>query len=431
MSRLGRTAVLAVLAALLCVPAAQAAFPGANGRIAYTLLVDENPDDGVLSGQTDTFTAIPGEFTRTNLTQSPFYETNPSWSADGHRMVVNVASSSGSGLFTMDDQGGDLKYVASVRGGHFPVLSPDGTRIAFGEAPSGNDNNYEVSVINVDGTGYTNLTQSPGVDLAPSWSPDGTRIAFNSARAGGAEIYTMKADGSDVTRVTTSGLNLDPDWSPDGSRIAFMDASGDGDIHVINADGTNEVNLGAPGYQSGPAWSPDGRQIAYVHGDLGTYYEIYVMNANGSNPTRVTWSESSVGTPSWQPRPADASLCDHVSVRPRVLSPADRRFVKLFLAAPSALSAAPVLVDITGVTQDEPTGRVQDALPAHRPERVRVKAEAGWRGNGRVYEVSYTASAGTAEPCSGTVQVSVPRGEWPPAADSAPPSYDSFVATAP
>jgi TolB protein len=431
--KLGLTAAVGLLIALLCAPVALAAFPGANGEIAYTLLVDPDPTDPVITGQTDAFAIVPGTFMRRNVTQTDsLFETNPSWSADGRRLVVKASSGSGgNGLLTMDDQGGDVDFVASVPGGHYPVFSPDGTKIAFGEAPSGNDNNYEVSVINTDGSGYTNLTQSPGVDLAPSWSPDGSRIAFNSARNGGFDIYTMNADGSDVQRVTTSTMALEPDWSPDGKRIAYMDGSGgsDGNIHVINADGTGDVSLGRPGYETDPVWSPDGTKLAFIYqAEFGATYEIYVMDADGgANLQRVTVSETHVGAPSWQPLQSQPTLCDEVSVTPSVLEPPDHRFVKVRLSARSSPSAE---IRITGVTQDEPTGRVKDALPAQRPERVRIKAEATYGGDGRTYAIAFTASNGTSS-CSGSVSVGVPRGQWPPAISSAPPSYDSFTPTAP
>jgi Tol biopolymer transport system component len=306
------------------------------------------------------------------------------------------------------------------------VYSPDGTKVAFGEAPSGNDNNYEVSVVNVDGSGYANLTQSPGVDSAPSWSPDGARIAFTSARAGGFDIYTMKADGSDVQRVTTTGMAFGPDWSPDGTRLAYMDASGDTAIHVIDADGTDDVSIGQPGYEADPAWSPDGAKIAFVYQrEIGAYYEIYVMDADGGNLSRVTVSESSPGPPSWQPLQTDPTLCDDVAVTPRVLRPPDHRFVKVFLSAPGHPGA---VIQRTGVTQDEPTGRVKDALRTQRLDRVRLKAEAQYGGDGREYEISFSASDGTST-CTGSVTVSVPRGDWPPAVNNAPPSYDSFTAS--
>lgn len=291
--------LLIVLAILVAPAAAEGAFPGQNGKIAYSMLVDSDPNDGVSSGQTDIFTITPGQFDRTNLTNSPGFETNPSWSADGTKMVFNSA-----GLYTIDADGGNRTFVAGVNGGHYPVFSPSGSRIAFGQAPTFDDNNYEVAAVNIDGSGLTNLTQSPFVDLSPSWSPDGARIAFNSARSSPSDIYTMNADGSAVARVTTSGHALDPDWSPDDTRIAFMDFGGDGDIHVINADGTGEVSLGAPGYDSEPAWSPDGAKIAFLSRRHGPGDEIYLMNADGSGATRVTYSDQPAGAPAGSHLPA-------------------------------------------------------------------------------------------------------------------------------
>jgi hypothetical protein len=80
MSRLRQALFLMCIAALLVPPAAQAAYPGENGMIAYTLLVDPDPTDGVTTGQTDIFTITPGTFIRTNITNSPDFETNASWS---------------------------------------------------------------------------------------------------------------------------------------------------------------------------------------------------------------------------------------------------------------------------------------------------------------------------------------------------------------
>ncbi len=296
-------------------------------------------------------------------------------------MVVKISSTGGSGLFTIDTNGAIVTFVGSVSGGHFAVFSPDGTRIAYGEAPGSNDNNYEVSAINVDGTGYTNLTQSPGVDLSPSWSPDGT-------------------------------------------RIAFMDYSGDGDIHVINADGTGEVNLGTPGYARLPAWSPDGTTIAFLSRQLGSWDEVYVMNADGSGVTQVMWSESAAGAPSWQPiDPNQPPECVHLSVEPRSLQPADKRYVKVRLSA----VGDPRTITVTGVTQDEPVGRFPDAKLRPHPDRVFLRAEHSQSGDGRVYHVAYTATDDQGGECTGVARVEVRQGEFPPAVDSAPPSYDSLT----
>ena len=66
------------------------------------------------------------------------------------------------------------------------------------------DASADVYVVNVDGSGRTQLTTDPKEDSFPTWSPDGKRIAFQSARDGNEEIYVMNADGTGQTRLTDS-----------------------------------------------------------------------------------------------------------------------------------------------------------------------------------------------------------------------------------
>ncbi|MFZ3085436.1 MAG: hypothetical protein WA097_02185, partial [Candidatus Hydromicrobium sp.] len=67
-------------------------------------------------------------------------------------------------------------------------------KIAF---DSMRDLNYEIYIMNADGSGQVNLTNNPAGDSTPSFSPDGSKIAFESARDGNFEIYTMNVDGSE------------------------------------------------------------------------------------------------------------------------------------------------------------------------------------------------------------------------------------------
>ena len=71
---------------------------------------------------------------------------------------------------------------------YFPSWSPDGTKIAFG---TDRDGNYEIYVMNVDGSNLINLTNNAATDYYPSWSPEGTKIAFGTNRDGNYEIYVM------------------------------------------------------------------------------------------------------------------------------------------------------------------------------------------------------------------------------------------------
>jgi len=84
-------------------------------------------------------------------------------------------------------------------------------RIAFS---SDRDGDWEIYVMNADGSGQINLTNEPSTDWFAACSPDGTRIAFPSERDGDWEIYVMNADGSGVTRCTEEPVDDGgPEWS--------------------------------------------------------------------------------------------------------------------------------------------------------------------------------------------------------------------------
>jgi Tol biopolymer transport system component len=110
--------------------------------------------------------------------------------------------------------------------------------------------NCEIYVVNVDGSGKTNLSRNSAIDGYPDWSPDGRRIVFNrEVYRGGHEIVdlvTTNPDGTGLTQLTLAPLGGGvPRWSPDGSRIVFQFEGEEEtlDIFMINADGSNRVNL--------------------------------------------------------------------------------------------------------------------------------------------------------------------------------------------
>lgn len=145
------------------------------------------------------------------------------------------------------------------------------------------DGNAEIYVMDANGDNPINLTQHPAIDIMARWSPDGRQVAFVSKRHdpnGGAEVYVMNADGSDVRRLTYSEIAaITPNWSPDGKRIVFAQVVGVTDpddpfpllteLYSVRLDGSDRTRLtftGPPYYQrhiflESPSWSPDGSRI--------------------------------------------------------------------------------------------------------------------------------------------------------------------------
>lgn len=121
---------------------------------------------------------------------------------------------------------------------------------------------YRIYVLDLEARRTIRLTDGRE-DVQPAWSPDGQRIAYRSNN----EIYVVRADGTEATRVTHHpGRDSAPTWSPDGSRIAFIsDRDGDPEIFV-NADGSGLRQLTSIGVlDHEPAWSAARRLFSCLH----------------------------------------------------------------------------------------------------------------------------------------------------------------------
>ena len=178
------------------------------------------------------------------------------------------------------------------------------------------DGNPEIYSVNADGSNLTRLTDHPANDDAPVWSPDRTRIAFASDRDGSPEIYVMNADGTNVVRRTFSGsYSQDPCWSADGRRIVYSTSSNGGvDIWTVSPDaGSPALLLETRGYDAHPALSPDGTRLA-VMSDWWAFdfvWDVFIANADGTGWTGVTntiFDHVDYVRPSWSPDSAKLAV---------------------------------------------------------------------------------------------------------------------------
>lgn len=141
---------------------------------------------------------------------------------------------------------------------------------------SNRDGDFDIYSMKADGTEVKRLTDSPAYDVSPSWSPDGSHILFASDRQGNWDLYVMRSDGSDVKRLTSPpGSNTSPSWSRQGAKIVFISTRDalNGEIYLMGSDGNNVERLTRDStVKDSPVMTPDGSLIVYtVSGDRETY----------------------------------------------------------------------------------------------------------------------------------------------------------------
>jgi TolB protein len=246
-------------------------------------------------GNPEIYTIHPDDSGLAQLTDDPGFDDSPVISPDGTRIAFLTARHDPNPrfpnlkyeLYVMNIDGSNLQRLTTTDAAEdHPAWSPDSSKIIF-DADYDGDDFFEIYTIRPDGSELTRLTFNAANDQFADWSPDGTQIAFSSYRNGNWDIYIMKEDGSDQHPLTdSSDWELFPAWSPDGKQIAFngmQPNSRNTDVFILNADGSDTVQLtDTPRFDENPVWSPDGEQIAFQSERDGNF-EIYLMNADGSN----------------------------------------------------------------------------------------------------------------------------------------------------
>jgi hypothetical protein len=386
-SRIVAVIASAVLCGALAAMPAQAAFPGQNGKIAFQSggrIWTMNPDG------TDKLPLTTGGGARG--------DDDAVWSPDGtqvafHRLAGSNQFCCAEELNVIDADGSDLRRVSGWADN--PSFAPTGSRLAFIDPEEcfefdhcDNHSLRALATMSVDGTDRMYLTNPARFESdlpyfhvgEASWSPTSDTIAFtaNPLDGSGFHIYTIQADGSGLTRLTNAPFGTDdgaPSWSPDGSRIVFQRSLSpyrvscgvdepSCEIFVMDANGANQTRITNNALADQfPTWSPDGMKIAFERGSGCprfsdcTRNDVYTMDADGTNEVNLTSDVGGTGAGGdidWGPAmPNDPPICSSVTASPNVLSPADRTLPLVSLSGASDPDGDTVALTVTGVTQDE------------------------------------------------------------------------------
>jgi tricorn protease len=190
-----------------------------------------------------------------------------------------------------------LQYLQNV------ALSPKGERVLFG-------GRGDIFSAPVEKGATRNLTHSSTAhDKFPRWSPDGSRVAFISARSGEEEVWSIAQDGMSEPQQLTNGgtaMRYAPEWSGDGKRIAFSDK--DGKVYILTLADKKLLQIAdSPNGQiTDYEWSPKGAFLAFSMNDKpasnnGGFNSVYIYDVNQNKLNRVTDPMFNAYNPTFDP----------------------------------------------------------------------------------------------------------------------------------
>jgi TolB protein len=239
---------------------------------------------------------------------------HPALSPTGTRLVASSDCEGPWGIYVMDEDGSRARRVSDrSTESRFPRWSPDGKKLVFQTERGGQ---WDLFTASVDGGEPTELTRHPSSETSPAFSPDGERILFNSDRSGANELFWMPAAGGEAVQITRGKApGFRPIWSPDGEFILYRgteppsdDSDRPGELFRVRPDGSVLGAVrGGPRHEYNPAFSPDGRVIAFDAHRRGGWdsddglWEVWAMNADGTERRALTSNEVNDWGPSWSP----------------------------------------------------------------------------------------------------------------------------------
>lgn len=303
------------MAAALLMATMVGGLPGPGPLGLRVSAADPEAPDLAVSILGDLYTMESDGTDQVRRTSTADQELNPDWSPDGSRIAFSRIAATVPGhyrihLYTMRADGSSVTRVTSGAPDDWtPSWSPDGTRLVFSRWDPADDTG-RIFAVDADGANLTQLTSASGTigDASPDWSPDGTRIAFvrGNAAVSRSSVFLMGADGTGLTRLTPTAGGFahaqvwSPAWSPDGGEIAFtVSSSTEQAIYTVRPDGSGLTRIQSSATSlHHPSWSPDGSQLVFTRDNAGSRL-VGVMNADGSDTASLY---RTVGEdPDWNP----------------------------------------------------------------------------------------------------------------------------------
>ncbi|MGQ0540633.1 MAG: hypothetical protein ACT4O9_02130 [Blastocatellia bacterium] len=290
---------------------------------------------------------VEGEKRLKNIRQLTFGGENAEayFSSDGKRLVFQ-SKRDGRGcdqIYTMNADGSATKMVSNGEGrttcSYFLNKNKNvlygSTHLGSKDCPPNPDFSkgyvwaiyptYDIFTANADGSKIKQLTKTTGYDAEATVSPDGKKIIFTSMRDGDLDLYVMDTNGKNIKRLTTElGYDGGAFFSSDGKQIVYRsfhpktvaeiarykDRLANNlieptvfEVWVMNADGTNKrqvTKLGAASFA--PFFTPDGKKIIFCTNYFASdprkrNFDLALINVDGTGLERVTFNETFDGFP--------------------------------------------------------------------------------------------------------------------------------------
>tara|TARA_Y100000996_G_scaffold217419_1_gene170798 strand:+ start:2424 stop:3518 length:1095 start_codon:yes stop_codon:yes gene_type:complete len=195
-------------------------------------------------------------------------------------------------IFIMNDDGSKKENLTNTSSYEkFPQFSPDGSFIIYQGWQKGKMDIFFISLLDRNNINITrNVNHNDIISHGNSFSPDGESIVFTSERDGNRNLYLMNINGDSLIRLTQNQANdYEPIFSPDGGSIVFTsERDGNKEIYLLDLESKNLKNLSNnTGDDWNPRFYPDNKKIIFQSTRDGNW-EIYMMELNGKNQTNLT-----------------------------------------------------------------------------------------------------------------------------------------------